>query len=519
MTLAALPLLFLLAEPGASLRGRVVLAETGEPVTGVTIELSARLPDAWYQQSARSSPEGDFRFERLPAGAYSLSARKTGYLPVAGFPLAVALETNQSPVDLTLRFHRYAVLFGAVAGPDGEPLTGAQVIAYRYRWVDGRRFLARAEQAYTDDRGQYRLFGLPAGTYLVAAFPPRRESPQGEMEYAARNYHPSGAIRLRWGQELSDVNFVLRPETTYSISGVLTDAQAGGPCRSCVIWLDRMEEGVAASRLLRYGTRPDGGYRIGGLTPGTYRVLAEKGSETGGHLAAARTVTIGSRSVSDVHLVVGPDRVIRGRLVLESPPEGLDLERARSFLRLLDPFRSGLRVRVDSDLTFEWHGLAPIPYPVRLSDPPPGGYFKLLRVGGQDLPAPELEIPEEGALGPVEVVIAFDGATLSGAVQPPESAGRGHRVTSATVALYPLENQSPYQFERRVATDRSGNFTLTGIAPGSYTAFALPAGGAWDWDDPEVRRQFARYSRPVDLGRGKTVTLELVLAPESDAAQ
>jgi hypothetical protein len=279
-----------------------------------------------------------------------------------------------------------------------------------------------------------------------------------------------------------------------------------------------MEQGVEMGLWMRYGTRADGTYRIHGLPAGTYRVLAEKGDGAGGHLAAARTVTIGNRNLGDVHLVVGLNRTLRGRLVLESPPEGLDLSKTTPVVALADGVRTAARARADSQLAFEAGGLAPLMYRLRLGGLPAGGYFKLLRWGGQDLPAPEMEVPEEGTLGPVEVVIGFDGATLSGTVQPPESSGRGHRVTSATVALYPQENQSPYLGERRVPTDSNGNFTLTGVAPGSYTAFAIPAGSTLDWDDPEVRRQYARYGRAVDLGRAKQVTVELSLAPESETA-
>ncbi len=525
MTIVACLLLAALAEPQGSLRGRIVLAETGEPIAGVTVDLSARIQGDRYEQAARSGADGDFRFERLAAGAYSLSARKTGYLPMMGFPFPVTLETNQSRAEVTLRFHRYGVLSGSVTGPDGEPADGAEVVAYRYRWADGRRSRVRVEATSADDRGQYRLFGLPAGNYVVAALAPRQEWPEGELEQTTMVYYPSGAqpseagrIQLRWGQELSDLHLVLRPQPAYSITGVLADSQAGGACRTCMIRIERMEQGVEMGVWSRYGTRADGTYRIQGLPPGTYRVLAERGDGAGGHVAAARTVTIGNRNLGDVHLVIGLNRTLRGRLVLESPPEGLDLSKTTPVVALVDGVRTAARARADAQLAFEAGGLAPLVYRLRPGGLPAGGYFKLLRWGGQDLAAPEIEVPDEGTLGPVEVVIGFDGATLSGTVQPTESSGRGHRVTSAVVALYPQENQSPYLVERRVPTDANGAFALTAVVPGSYMAFALPAGSTLDWADPEVRRQLARYGRAVDLGRAKQVTVELSLAPESDAA-
>jgi uncharacterized surface anchored protein len=503
------------SEPQATLRARFVLAETGEPLTGVTVDLSSRPPAARWDQSTRSGDDGVARFEGLAAGDYQLSARKTGYLSLLGLPTVITLATNQSREDLTFRFHRQGVLSGTVTDPDGNPVSGAWVVAWRDRWEDGRRTLSRVEETTADDRGQYRLFGLSAGRYVLGAAFPGPVSPPGEVELSCKAYYPSGtqpgeAARLpvRWGQEWTDLHLVLRPYTAYSIRGVIGDS--GGPC-NCLLSVYRVDQGVSTSVHSGLFT-PTGSFRVGGLLPGSYRLVAEK-AVPGGHAVAARAVTLGNQDLTGVPLMIGPDRTVAGRIVLGSPPEALDRGKVRLGIFLLAGLRSDEPVQTEPDLTFRVRNLAPVTYRLRLAGLPEGGYFKLLRLGGQDLPAPEIEVPAEGSLGDLEVVIAFDGATLSGSVQPPESAGRGHRVTSATIALFPQENQSPYLVERRLATDSNGNFSLTAIAPGAYTVFALPAGSSLDWDDPDVRRQFARFGGSVDLGPGKKETVELLLAP------
>lgn len=504
------------SEPQAVLRARFILAETGYPLPGVTVDLSSRPPDPRWDQSARSGDDGVARFEGLGAGAYQLSARKTGYLSVLGFPAVITLATNQSREELTFRFHRQGVFAGTVTDPDGHPVAGASVTAWRDLWEDGRRTSSRVDETTADDRGHYRLFGLAAGRYLLAASFPGAVSPPGEIELPGRTYYPSGTqpaeaarLPLRWGQEWTGLHLVLHPHTSHSIRGVITDA--GGPCGNCLLSVYRLDQGVSTS--VHSGLfSPTGSFRVGGLLPGTYLLVAEK-AVPGGHAVAARTVTLGNRDLAGVPLVIGPDRTIAGRIVLHSPPETLDRSKVRLRVFLLAGLRSDEPVQTDPGFAFRIHSLAPVTYRLRLAGLPEGGYFKLLRIGSQDLPAPEIEVPEQATPGDLEVVIAFDSATLTGSVQPPESAGRGHRVTSAAIALYPQENQSPYLVERRMATDSSGNFTLTGIAPGAYTVFALPAGGSVDWDDPEVRRQFARFGRSVDLGPGKRESIELVLAP------
>src|SRR5262249_57415935 len=71
-------------------------------------------------------------------------------------------------VNLILK--KGGVVAGTVTTSDGEPVVCVPVMATQVLDQFGRRSgndygLLR----YPDDRGAYRLFGLPAGTYIVAA--------------------------------------------------------------------------------------------------------------------------------------------------------------------------------------------------------------------------------------------------------------------------------------------------------------------------------------------------------------
>jgi hypothetical protein len=60
------------------------------------------------------------------------------------------------------------VITGRVTNATGEPLIGVRVNAVMTRGAEGntaRRAAARPR--FTDDRGFYRLYGLPPGTYVV----------------------------------------------------------------------------------------------------------------------------------------------------------------------------------------------------------------------------------------------------------------------------------------------------------------------------------------------------------------
>jgi hypothetical protein len=118
--------------------------------------------------------DGTFVFEGLPTGQYALAAVKSGYIGVQygatgpgrpGLPVTLTAGGRQT---ITIAIPRGSVITGMVTGADGQPLSGQQVRALRSRIVPprGNRQLVEVpgSNAVTDDRGIYRLFGLPAGT-------------------------------------------------------------------------------------------------------------------------------------------------------------------------------------------------------------------------------------------------------------------------------------------------------------------------------------------------------------------
>ncbi len=497
------------AGAGSSIGGRFVSAQTGEPLPGVNVGIEGRLAGQRLERSARTAPDGTFSLEGLPAGTYSLSASKTGYRPAMSLPVSVTLAPGQNRADLEFRMHRSAVITGTVTGADGEPLAGLRVTAWRFVWSEGRRSVRHSIQASTDDRGAYRLFGLPPARYVVVVRGPAGEPPT----YYPSASRPSEAtpVAVQWGREASGVHIVVRPGPSFSIAGRLLDAATGGPCRSCSVEIKRLDD-VEDSALSDSGVAPDGAYRLSGLAPGLYRVWVEKAVPPDRHQASCRDVLLSNRSLDGVDIAAGIERTLRGRVVLESPPAELPQMK----LEVLAQETSGADwTPIRPDLTFEISGLAPLKYHLRWRGFPEGAYLKKLRLAGRDLAAPEIQMPEDGSLAGLEAVVAFDGASVAGAVAPPESAGRGHRVTAALLVLWPQEGQSPLLIERRIGTDPSGRFQLNGVAPGAYQLFALPLTATPEIEDPEIRRRYGSHAQPVELVAGRRSEVNLVLAPES----
>lgn len=192
----------------ATISGTVVAADTGRPVRNARVSVSAQVQVAMDGAAAgrgdvvlRGAPavglrgvaggtavtgvgrsiatdaSGQFSFARLPAGQYQISISHNQFLQLnygqrrfGGMGTYVALAEGQQ-LNLKASMYRGAVISGTVLGPEGEPLQSVQVRGWRYVRVNGFKRLQGAGYAQTDDRGNYRMFNLQPGEYLISATP------------------------------------------------------------------------------------------------------------------------------------------------------------------------------------------------------------------------------------------------------------------------------------------------------------------------------------------------------------
>ena len=137
-------------------------------------------------------PDGSFRFPAVSPGNYYVIADKLGFVSPIGALTRADLEhpTDQSLArmaklltgvtvvanknsEVKVQLHLGAVVAGTVRFDDGSPDTGARV-QLKTRDDKGKWTLYRTTalgsffgDVHTDDRGQYRITGLPAGQYVL----------------------------------------------------------------------------------------------------------------------------------------------------------------------------------------------------------------------------------------------------------------------------------------------------------------------------------------------------------------
>src|SRR6478672_1408712 len=157
---------------GKSSIAGVVVNESGRPVKGARVSLGGGA----VGRTEISGTSGEFLFDKLPEGRYSINANRPRYLSGSygqkkpeRSGTTIQLADGEQKKDLKVTLFSAAVITGVVFGDDGEPVQNAQVRALKYSMRTGVRRLQQSGNAQTDDRGVYRLYGLTPGEYVVNA--------------------------------------------------------------------------------------------------------------------------------------------------------------------------------------------------------------------------------------------------------------------------------------------------------------------------------------------------------------
>jgi hypothetical protein len=150
----------------------LVLAQSANTVTGVVDDAVTRQPvaDARVLLARVDGPltssiasvaddRGRFAIRDVPAGTYRVFATRDGYLRrEASAPVSIA--AGQAIPAISMSLTPTAVISGRVVSEFGDPVPNAYVRASMLRVI---------AETKTNDLGEYRLFDLGPGAYLISA--------------------------------------------------------------------------------------------------------------------------------------------------------------------------------------------------------------------------------------------------------------------------------------------------------------------------------------------------------------
>jgi hypothetical protein len=528
------------AVPEGRISGRVVAADTGRPLKRARVfATAAELPQG---RGVLTDDNGAFELTDLPAGRYSVTANRAGFVGLtygqrrplqAGTPLQLGDGQQLKGVDFSLP--RGSVIAGRVSDQDGDPMPGVNVQVLRYQYLQGDRRATQAGNAQTDDRGQYRVWGLMPGEYYVSAlarnanpggrgFGPnggRRPpgAPSGDTGDAASlayapTYFPgvpsineAKPIALGLSQELLGVDFHLQLVRTARISGRVTNPDGTPTTRGNI---SLAPEAATRGQIgMNYGARIqwDGAFSMVNVPPGRY-VLRARGEDAATAQYAAEPLTVGEADITGLTVILTPGGSISGAVAF--PPAATDLpdfEQIRIAAPSLEPDMPGGQgqTRVAKDGTFRLDGVAAGQHLIRAQNGLRGWSLKSVVIDGRDVTDLPVEVRSGQHLADVTVTFTDLQTQITGMVADT----RGTPITEYTVLAFPTNVTYWRPLSRHIMTarpDQTGRFTIRGLPAGEYYLATVDPSEQGEWFDPAYLEE-QRFGAPrLTLGEGETKT-------------
>jgi hypothetical protein len=554
------------AEDGAAVKGaRLTLLTTGtaEPTSSaarpgsqvqpVVIRDRAAAP---IVKQARTNASGVATFSDLPGGDYVLVVQSPpGYVSREAPRVRVA-DGSQAKATVTLS--RGGVLTGRVFDEDGDPVTGAYISIYRVSRLGGRpQQTGYSGLQPTNDLGVYRVWGLPAGEYLVATAYDDRQSRPSEAtpgDGYLPTYYPSVAaidqarpVQVKSGQETGGADIQLVRGRLGSVHVRVFDSggNAPGAPGSNAPGISLTPRGSNATQSPVRTISSDGGYLISGVPPGDYylSVVLTRGSGPGAQREGACVPVTVSGDEASVSVQTNQGATVSGRVIVDGTPPAqagspgsggrptpirVSVAQASSGSAMAMAVGSPATVRSDGSFT-----LTGIRGPVHLLASGGRAALESVSRGSEDLTGRQLDLLGTERLDDVIITMTYGTGTLQGQVlvdgEQPSSAvsvlvvpddpekwtpgspfTRWLRATSGASAAGSGPRTPGVTATGQPAGPEPGSFQLDSLVPGRYLVLAFADSTSQSSAvDPQAIERLREFGRVVRVETAQTATVKV----------
>lgn len=431
-----------IADDEGSLAG-VIKTPDGEPIARAHVLVTGA--DLQLVRTVVADNAGSYVFSDLPAGRYAIVASSPGYVDAQfgqempsqlGTPIQLANRQKLDHLDITLL--KGGVITGTLVNEHGNPATGIHVLAMRVDTSSGDRQLIGLGDEKVDDRGVYRIYGLPPGNYVVTAVPPANlnaltETLQRFAQFNAGSAAIASSFRNWPGSE-----------------SMATQGRAGGRGVNQTFLMPPTSPASDDKQHFDYARA---------YFPGTPSVTA------------ATTIALRAgeeRAGIDFRLDLVPTAKLEGSVVAETSLRGVSLQLIPQENREVGS-EAGSTTSVSSDGTFTFASVVPGRYTIeaRAYDAANGSTTNTLWG--------ELPVTVDGQIQRDLMVMMQQSMTITGQINTdPSASGPSMNMGPLRVSL----SQRGGQVDVRAVIDGTGRFTIHGVVPGRY---ALDVNGAGGW--------------------------------------
>jgi hypothetical protein len=550
-----------------TITGRIVSVD-GQPVTEAVITAVAvgELEDT--PPSVGCDNDGNFILSGLKRRTYRVSAVLPGYLSQDNSPQG----TLHRPGDnVSLTMVKGGVITGRVTDENGKPMEGVRVNLEMIRGLEGQPLPAELfpgddddDLRMTDDRGVYRIYGLPPGVYIASVIDTLPNSYiSSRFRHDIPVYYPSVKrvsaveILVRGGEEASGIDIAYHAEQGLTVGGEITgevDLEAGSFYAD--VFLINPARGEIEASGAAIGTRR---YYIHGIIDGDYQIIAQQIRESGEmYISAQRSISVKGSDLSAIDLKLVRTGVVKGRVVVEPSKAGARCGRPEKILFeevafeiknseseqeqqkypqfLHDLIEDDLLLTPNSRGEFTQNNLVGGVY--RLVPFLPGSRWYVRAIQNASKGARRsLDIGRNGFLisrgermTDIEVVIAEGAAEVEGWIAPakePETRAETPDWSHWKLHLIPAEAAAADDILRYAETRlrKDGSFALRHLPPGKYYLFLRrltdwersgPRDRPLAWGKPEraaLRREAIEKNHSIDLQPCQKLSQVFLRAP------
>jgi len=503
----------LLQAPRGSVTGMVVVSGNSAPIADANVAIVT--PDGVLETT--TDDRGRFALANVPAGRQTVLIRADGFfvestnpnmpfIPRADVPVTVSAG---APVAIpTVSMVESGTIIGRVVDPQGNPLPFVQVQALRSAATTlNSGAPSNSASRVTDDRGEYRMFFVPPGEYViraqvqpgrpVGALPPR----PGEVQTLLSTLFPSTTdmaeadkVIVKSGEEVRGVDITVRSETViiqppapkptggFKISGLVIDGAQPWVGPAVLMLGSEAEAGPPrqVGNIIVGGT--PGAFEVPSVLPGNYDLFASMGNPLGspgpggGVQAWGRAkVQVLDHDVENVRITIRPSVDVSGIVKIDGKlaSEGGTLKIGLSPTGAASSL-ANYRGILDRTQSPDSNGKVTIPLAAV-------GNYQVFIQGADNLSITDVRQGNTSILASgidvgnappasFELLLSFDGGAVEGVVLNTDKSPMG----GATVLLIPADKQLSSLYKTATA-GADGKYAFRGVRPGQYKVFAGPS--------------------------------------------
>lgn len=486
-----------------SISGRVLLQD--QPLAGVTVLLFV----SGVSESNQKAPQktvtdarGGFRFTRVAAGSYTVKSVADNLstvtyvsvfgqvMPISDVGKTVHISTGEAIEGVELIVQRGCVISGRVLDANGQPLIEERInVIYSYVHKEGgerdspnRGDFLNPAMTLTDDQGNYRLYGLPAGSYAVSIGLDSSEKINVSASFGKvipETYHPGVTerekatfIELKEGEEATGIDITVGAARLkgYAVSGRVIDAETGAPVAGVICEYRQHNQWtsppVAGGRAV---SNADGEFLIKGVMSGRYETHVTSDSE---YYSDSTAFNVMDKDVQGVEIKLHRGAVLSGTVIVEGDKPNLlapllPIMIATETKSSTFPSKETMETQVEPDGSFRLNGVRPGRVAIEVRGNP---YLWLYTIAqGANNVTDGLTVKAGDRINDLWIVVGSGSGVIRGQVELTNmewSSVREKRAHAFLKTKYGKTKKMRYSGVSSI--DKNGRFFISGVPAGEF---------------------------------------------------